>query len=685
MSNSGSSTVVLRREYPVKIGSNHRQLRTHTTALENRPNKTDDPEVPMLTNQLWQPSEKLINTCNLTRFANSIGFAPPDYFQLHNWTLQNKEEFWRNVWEFTNIIGDAGSSVLEQDDQFLHSSWFPEGRLNFAENLLQRTDESVAIVSFLESESRKVITYSDLRIKVAQFAAALIDLNVQSGDRVVAYLPNVIETVVAMLGCASIGAVWSSSSPDFGFHGAFDRFSQISPKVLVACDGYTYKGKEYDVSQNVSLLTQQIPSIKHVITLNFLSDQKDDFDAIFTRDERSWNYPSFPFNHPLYVMYSSGTTGKPKCIVHGAGGTLIQHLKEHQLHVNLTNRSRILFYTTSGWMMWNWLVSALASGSSIVLYEGSALWPKPDSLIKLIDAEQINVFGAGAKYFGALEQGEVVAKDTYSLASLQSMQSTGSPLAPESFDYVYRDIKQDVQMASISGGTDLLSCFALGIPWLPVHRGELQGPGLGMAVDVFDEEGRSVRSKKGELVCTQTFPSKPLGLWNDRDHRRYRATYFEKYANIWSQGDFTEINEATGGLVIHGRSDAVLNPGGFRIGTAEIYRQVESMSQVAEALCIGQDWNNDVRVILFVVLVPNVKFSPELKDQIKQKIRINASPRHVPAKILVVSEIPRTRSGKIAELAVRDLVHNREVVNKTALANPDCLAQFKDLPELKRD
>ena len=589
------------------------------------------------------------------------------------------------MWDFADITGDCGETVVEHENHFLDSTWFPDARLNYAENLLRAADEAVAIVSVTELGSRSELTFLDLCKKVAQFANALSDLGVNPGDRVVAYLPNVAETIIAMLGTASIGAVWSSCSPDFGFQGAHDRFSQIKPKVLIACDGYTYNGKEFNVGQNVHSLAHHIESIEQVITLNFLSSQEDDFDAIFQRMESSWEFQSFPFNHPLYVMYSSGTTGKPKCIVHGAGGTLIQHLKEHQLHVNLADRSRILFYTTSGWMMWNWLVSALASRSTIVLYEGSAFWPRPNTLIQLIDSENINVFGAGARYYSALEKAQVTVKDSCNLDSLESMQSTGSPLAPESFDFVYRDIKEDVQMASIAGGTDLISCFALGVPWLPVHRGELQGPGLGMAVDVFDEHGNSIRSKKGELVCTQTFPSKPIKFWNDVDDLKYRSAYFEKFPSVWAHGDFAEINEATGGLVIHGRSDAVLNPAGFRIGTAEIYRQVESMSEISEALSIGQDWRNDVRVILFVVLAPGVEFSAELNRLIKQRVRTNASPRHVPAKIISVPEIPRTRSGKIAELAVRDLVHGREVVNTKALANPNCLSRFQDIPELQED
>lgn len=589
------------------------------------------------------------------------------------------------MWKFTDVIGDTGDSIVENDDEFVKSVWFPNARLNFAENLLRRADDGVAIISRTELGLRSELTFSDLRRKVAQFASALAELGIRSGDRVAAYLPNVAESVIAMLGTASLGAAWSSSSPDFGFQGAFDRFGQIAPKILIACDGYTYNSKEYDVSQNVRSLAHRIDSIEHVITLNFLTNEEDDFDEIFRRPETSCEFQRFPFNQPLYVMYSSGTTGRPKCIVHGAGGTLIQHLKEHQLHVNLSTRSRIFFFTTCGWMMWHWLVSALASGSTVVLYEGSAFWPDPHTLMQLIEYEHINVFGAGAKYYSALEKALVKPKEKCDLTSLESLQSTGSPLAPESFDFVYRDVKQDVQMASISGGTDLISCFALGVPWLPVHRGELQGPGLGMAVDVFNEDGSSMRSQKGELVCTQTFPTKPICFWNDRNNQKFHSAYFEKFPNVWAHGDFAEINEYTGGLIIHGRSDAVLNPSGFRIGTAEIYRQVEAMSEITEALCIGQDWNDDVRVILFVVLADEITLSGALSMQIKQRIRTNASPRHVPAKIIAVPEIPRTRSGKIAELAVRDVVHGRAVLNTAALANPECLSRFERIPELLTD
>ncbi|MXZ56398.1 MAG: acetoacetate--CoA ligase [Gammaproteobacteria bacterium] len=635
--------------------------------------------------QLWHPSQELINSCNLTRFANSFGFEPPNYFHLHDWSINNKAEFWRNIWEFANVSGNRGEPILVNEDNFLTSTWFPKAQLNFTENLLQGNDDDVAIVSVTELGVRTELTFSELSRKVAQFASELTEIGVEAGDRVAAYLPNVAETVIAMLGTASIGAVWSSCSPDFGFQGAFDRFSQITPKVLIACDGYTYNGKRFNVSQNVRLLEQHIESIKRVITLNFLSRQKDDFDSIFLRDENAWDFQRFSFNQPLYVMYSSGTTGKPKCIVHGAGGTLIQHLKEHQLHVNLGDESTIFFFTTCGWMMWNWLVSALASGSTIVLYEGSAFWPNPNTLIQMIENERISVFGASAKYFSALEKSNVKPKTEQDLTSLISMQSTGSPLAPESFDYVHRDIKDDIQIASISGGTDLISCFALGVPWLPVNRGELQGPGLGMAVDVFDELGNSVRSARGELVCTKTFPSKPIGFWNDPEDEKYRAAYFDKFSNVWAHGDFAEINKMTGGLIIHGRSDAVLNPGGVRIGTAEIYGQVEAMSEITEALCVGQDWNDDVRVILFVVLAPNIKFGEDLCARIKQRLRANVSPRHVPAKIIAVPEIPRTRSGKIAELSVRDVIHGQDVGNTSALANSECLSSFENMPELTTD
>lgn len=634
---------------------------------------------------VWQPSQARIGSSNLSRFAQSLGKIHGSYDELHRWSIKHRENFWNAVWEFTGVIGSRGTQTLTNGDDFLKSEWFPEGRLNFVQNLLQLNEDKPAIVSYLEDGTRNTLSYRELRSKVINFSRALESVGVRANDRVAAYLPNVAETIVAMLATVRIGAIWSSCSPDFGVRGAVDRFEQIHPKVLIGCDGYRYNGKRFDVRRNVEDIRAHIPSIEKVFMLHLLTNTSDDFSDVSQHVISDLDYEWFPFNHPLYILFSSGTTGKPKCIVHGAGGTLLQHLKEHQLHTDIQAHSIVFFYTTCGWMMWNWLVSALASHATIVLYDGSPTYPDPDRLISMIDQEQISIFGAGAKYFSTLENLGVRTDHAGALSSLQTVLSTGSPLAPESFDYIYRDLKQDVQVESISGGTDIISCFALGVPWLPVYRGELQGFGLGMDVDVFNEKGESNLNQKGELVCKSTFPSKPVSFWDDCDHEKFEAAYFGKFSNVWAHGDFAEVNSTTGGMIIHGRSDAVLNPGGVRIGTAEIYRQVESMEEIEEAVCIGQEWNNDTRILLFVVVKDGVRFTSELVARIKQRIRENATPRHVPAKILPVHEIPKTRSGKIAELAVRDIVHGRIINNTSALANPECLKQFEHVPEFVSD
>ena len=638
----------------------------------------------VVTEPLWRPSAALVGKANLTRFAEPLGFAPPDYEALHAWSVANRADFWRAVWNFCDVVGEVGEgSVLVDGERFPGSRWFPGARLNFAENLLRHRHDAVAIVSVLENGQRRELTYGQLANATGAFQRRLVELGVGPGDRVAGWLPNVPETVVAMLATASLGAVWSSCSPDFGIEGALDRFGQIEPKVLIAGDGYSYGGKRFDVRARARAVQGAVPSIQHLLWVSILGEE-DDAIAAAIRDHPT-AAPSFvrrPFDHPLYVMYSSGTTGRPKCIVHGAGGTLLQHLKEHQLHVDLRPSDTLFFFTTCGWMMWNWLVTGLASGCRLVLYDGSPFQPNPRALIDLAESESITVFGVSAKYLSAIEKVGVKPRLTHDLGGMRALLSTGSPLTHEGFRYIYREFKDDLWLASIAGGTDLISCFVLGCPWLPVHAGELQCSGLGMAVDVFDDAGRPLRGEKGELVCTRSFPSAPIGFWNDPGEARYREAYFAKVDDVWCHGDFAEIT-ARGGFVIHGRSDAVLNPGGVRIGTAEIYRQVETVDEVVDSLVIGQEWEGDTRIVLFVVLREGVELGNRLRGRIRRRIREHASPRHVPAVIAAVPDVPRTLSGKIAELAVRDVVHGRDVGNASALANPEVLAAFRDRAELR--
>ena len=636
---------------------------------------------------LWRPSAERVAGANLTRFAAGLGFEPPDYAALHAWSLANRERFWGAVWDFCAVQGEGSAEpVLEHGDRFPGSRWFPNAQLNFAANLLRHANgaegDAIALVSVLENGERKTLTYRELALATMALRAELLRLGVGADDRVAGWLPNVAETVVAMLATASIGAMWSSCSPDFGVEGALDRFGQIAPKVLIACDGYRYGGKSYDVRQRARTVCAEVKSIRHLLWVAVLGEEEDAIAAARRRHPQpAVAFAATAFDHPLYAMYSSGTTGKPKCIVHGAGGTLLQHLKELVLHVDTKRDDVLFFFTTCGWMMWNWLVSGLATGCRIVLYDGSPFFPNANALLDLAQDEAISVFGAGARYLAALEQAGLRPRETHDLAALRSVLSTGSPLSHESFRYVYRHIKEDVALASICGGTDLISCFALGCPWLPVYEGELQCKGLGMAVDIFDGDGRSLPSGKGELVCTNSFPSAPLGFWNDAGDDKYRAAYFDKFEGVWAHGDFAEATE-NGGMIVHGRSDATLNPGGVRIGTAEIYRQVETLEEVADSVAIGQEWQGDTRIVLFVVLRNGLRLSDALRQRIRDRIRQRASPRHAPAVIAQVPDVPRTRSGKISELAVREVVHGREVKNTTALANPEALDAFRERPEL---
>jgi acetoacetyl-CoA synthetase len=562
--------------------------------------------------------------------------------------------------------------------------------LNFAENLLRHRDERTAIVSLLENGERRETSYAQLYIRVAQLASALQAQGVQAGDRVAGFMPNIEEAVIAMLAATSLGALWSSCSPDFGINGVMDRFGQIEPKILFAADGYYYNGKACDSLERLASIRKQIHSIEKVVVVPVLH-QMPDVSAIedsvlfadYLDDSASEvQFRRLPFDHPLYIMYSSGTTGVPKCILHGAGGSLLQHIKEHRLHVDLTREDVFFYFTTCGWMMWNWLVSGLASGATLVLYDGSPFAQEGKLLLDAIDREAITVFGTSAKFIAALEKAGHKPRQSHDLGSVKAILSTGSPLSHESFEYIYRDFKDNVCLSSISGGTDILSCFVGGCPTLPVYVGEIQAPGLGLAVEIWNEAGQSVVEEKGELVCTRPFPCAPIGFWNDPDGSKYHSAYFDSYPNIWAHGDYGEITEH-GGFVIHGRSDAVLNPGGVRIGTAEIYRQVERIEEVLESIVIGQQWQDDVRVVLFVVLHDGVSLDESLQTRIRQSIRENTTPRHVPAVIVQVTDIPRTISGKIVELAVRNVVHNRPVKNTDALANPEALGLYHDLPQLQ--
>ena len=653
---------------------------------------------------LWTPSPERIAAARVTAFrlaaAQRWGVALPDYEALHAWSVAQPEQFWTSVWEGDGVgggvIGTRGERVLVDGHRMPGAKWFPDARLNFAQNLLRSRDAHDAIVFWGEERVKNRLSHGELYRAVAHFAAALKEQGVVAGDRVAAYMPNLPETVIAMLAAASIGAIFTSASPDFGVQGVLDRFGQTEPKVLVACDGYYYGGKTVDVLGKLGEIVSQLPSVKRVVVVPYVHAEHDlshvpharmyaDFIAPFHFVD-DIEFAQLPFDHPLYIMYSSGTTGVPKCIVHCAGGALLQHLKEHKLHGDVKPGDRVFYFTTCGWMMWNWLVSALAAEATLLLYDGSPFAGDNQILFDYADAEHMTHFGTSAKFLDAAAKFGLKPRETHRLETVRAMMSTGSPLVPEGFDYVYRDIKADLQLSSISGGTDIISCFVLGSPVLPVWRGEIQCRGLGMAVDVWDDDGRPVRGEKGELVCSKPFPVMPIGFWNDADGSKYHAAYFDRFDNVWCHGDFCEIT-AHGGLVIYGRSDATLNPGGVRIGTAEIYRQVEKLHEVVESLVIGQDWPpqnpSDVRVVLFVKLREGLALDDELVRRIRQTIRDNTTPRHVPAKVLQVADIPRTKSGKIVELAVRNVVHGRAVKNQEALANPEALAHFRDRAELQ--
>ena len=636
---------------------------------------------------LWNPGDARLQATAMYRFMRQQGFD--NYADLYQWSIDASAAFWEALCEFCDVRFDRpADETLLRPANIMDAGWFSGSELNFASHLLRHSGSRAAIVFCGEDGSRRQISFDQLRQQVAEIAAGLRNAGVVKGDRVAGFLPNCPQAIIAMLAASSIGAIWSSCSPDFGINGVVDRFGQIEPKALFAANGYFYNGKRIDSAPVIAGIVDKIPSIECAVVVPFLDDE-------FVPDAKLLSWDSFrvpsaalqcapvEFNHPLYIMYSSGTTGVPKCIVHGHGGALLQHLKEHVLHTDLSTHDRLFYFTTCGWMMWNWMVSGLAAGATLVLYDGSPFFDDGRVLWQMAERERVTVFGTSAKYISALEKAGLRPRDDYQLPDLRLVLSTGSPLAPESFDYVYDAIATDVQLASIAGGTDILSCFAIGNPILPVRRGELQCRGLGMAVQIFNDSGEAVVDQQGELVCTQPFPSAPVCFWNDADNARYSAAYFERFPGVWAHGDFAELLH-DGGMIIYGRSDAVLNPGGVRIGTAEIYRQVEKLDEVVESIAIGQRWEGDVRVVLFVVLRAGVNLDDALMARIRAVIRDNTTPRHVPAKIVAVADIPRTKSGKIVELAVRSVVHGETVKNTEALANPEALENFRGIAELGR-
>ncbi len=652
-------------------------------------NNTHDP--------LWRPTQEQIEDTALHKFKarieNKTNKSFKDYHSLWQWSTNNIPEFWNEVWDFCGIIGEKGSHLLENENDMLTAQFFPEAQINYAENLLKKCDNDTALIFRTEEGNDTPLTYKQLHDRVSQWQQHFIAQGIVKGDRIAGYMPNMPETIIAMLAATSLGAIWSSASPDFGVQGVIDRFGQIKPKILIAIDSYFYNGKTIDCLGKLKEIIPQIPELQQTILIPFAGGDIKSANLPNTITESEFTntdtpepiqYTRVDFNHPLFIMFSSGTTGAPKCIVHGHGGTLIQHLKEQQLQSNIKEGDKFFYFTTCGWMMWNWLVSGLASGATLMLYDGSPFYPDGNILWDYAQDYNCTFFGTSAKYIDALKQADLKLADTHDLTALRAISSTGSPLVHESFDYVYSHIKKDVHLASICGGTDIISSFMLGNPISPVYRGELQGAGLGLAVNAYNESGSPIPegAGSGELVCEKPFPCQPVMFWNDQDNAKYKAAYFERFDNIWVHGDWVERTPHHG-YIVHGRSDATLNPGGIRIGTAEIYRQVEQIPAIQESICVGQDWEGDVRVILFIILKDGHTLDEALTKQIKTTIRTGASPRHTPAKIIPVKDIPRTKSGKITELAVRDIIMGRPIKNVEALANPEALELYKGLEELK--
>ena len=621
--------------------------------------------------------------------GDRVGRAFVTYADLYAWSVENIDLFWSAMWDYSGVRASQKSDSVVEGDQIWNTSWFRGARLNFAENHLRYRDEHPAIIAYSEARDPFRFSYAELYTRVAQTAAGLKRLGVTKGDRVAGMMPNIPEAIIAMLATTSLGAIWSSCSPDFGFQGVMDRFGQIEPKVLVSADGYMYNGKRFDSLDRIARVQREISSIEHIVIVGYL-DEKPRLDvesampweALLEKSADVIEFEQVSFDHPVYIMYSSGTTGKPKCIVHGGGGTLLQHAKEHILHTDLTREDVITYFTTCGWMMWNWLVGALSVGATVFLYEGSPSHPSLSVLWDAIDKEKITVFGTSPKFLSACENRRLSPMTSHNLSSLRAILSTGAPLSVQNFKYVYSHVKPDVQLASISGGTDIISCFMLGNPTLPVYPGEIQCRGLSMKVETYNNKGEPVVDEIGELVCTAPFPSRPVYFWNDPDNKKYKAAYFEHFPGVWRHGDYIKIGPH-GGITVYGRSDATLNPGGVRIGTAEIYGPVEAMEEVVDSLAVGQEWDDDTRVVLFVVLKEGRMLDNDLREEIRQNIRAERTPRHVPAKIIQVKEIPHTLNGKKVEMAVTRIIHGRDVSNRDALANPDALDQFRDLPELQ--
>lgn len=638
---------------------------------------------------VWTPSQDQILNSNLKKFTEFVeentGKHFKSYDELHHFSISNPE-FWRFIIEFCKVEGEWNGPIYEGENIF-SAKWFPQSKLNFAENMLKNRSDNEALIFRCEDRISETLSFAELYNQVSKTAQHLKELGVTKGDRVAGFLPNFAGSIVAMLATASVGAIWSSCSPDFGEQGVIDRFGQIEPKVLFCVDGYFYNGKTHNCLDKIKSFTARLPSLKQVVIFDYASLSNIVINNSISYQEILENYEAIEigfervgFDHPLYIMYSSGTTGVPKCIVHGHGGTLVQHLKEHQLQTNISSGDRVFYFTTCSWMMWNWLVSALGTGATIMLYDGSPTYPDNTVLWQFADEEEFSHFGTSAKYIETLMKDDVNPSAIFKLSNLKVICSTGSPLSAECYDYIYNNVGY-VHLASISGGTDIVSCFVLGVPNIPVRRGEIQGAGLGMAVEIWDDSGRVNRGERGELVCTKPFPSRPVKFWNDIDGRKYHAAYFDRFEGVWAHGDFAE-QTPDGGYIIYGRSDATLNPGGVRIGTAEIYRQVDRVKEVLESIVIGQIWESDTRIVLFVKLREGINLTETLADTIKKLIKNNCTSRHVPSKILQVEDIPRTKSGKIVEIPVRDIVHGREVKNKEALANPEALDYFRDRPEL---